>query len=77
MYDPAEEEVVIGATVTLTATAGGAKLTTQTDAYGDFWFEGIADGIYDLEIKSGKKVKTFTGLDTTVADINLGDIPLT
>ena len=35
------------------------------------------DGIYDLEIKSGAKVLVFPGLDTTVADINLGDIPLT
>jgi tetrathionate reductase subunit B len=77
LYDPVEEEVVIGATCTLTATPGGAKLTTQTDSYGDFWFEGIDDGIYDLEIKSGAKVLAFPGLDTTILDINLGDIPLT
>jgi Fe-S-cluster-containing dehydrogenase component len=77
VYDPQEEEVLIGATVTLTPKAQGAKAqTVQTDAYGDFWFEGIADGLYDLEIKSGQKVKTFAGLDTTEADINLGDIPL-
>jgi len=76
VYDPAEEEVVIGATVTLKPAAGKA-LTVATDAYGDFWFEDLADGTYDLQIKSGKKVKTFTGLDTAVADINLGDIPLT
>jgi len=75
VYDPAEEEVVIGATVTLKPAAGKA-LTVATDAYGDFWFEDLADGTYDLQIKSGKKVKTFTGLDTAVADINLGDIPL-
>ena len=72
---PQAEEVLIGATVTLTA-AGGQTLTAQTDAYGDFWFEGIDDGLYDLEIKSGKKTKKFKGLDTTVADINLGDIAL-
>ena len=52
-------------------------LTTETDAYGDFWFEGIDDGVYSLELKSGGKVKTFAGLDTTKEDINLGDIPLT
>jgi len=77
LYDPVEEEVVIGAACTLTATPGGATLTTQTDSYGDFWFEGIDDGTYDLEIKSGAKVLVFPGLDTTAADINLGDIPLT
>ena len=56
--------------------ADGTVLTTETDAYGDFWFEGIDDGVYDLELKSGGKVKAFTGLDTARADINLGDIPL-
>lgn len=76
VYDPTDEEVIIGATCTLKPAAGKA-LTAKTDAYGDFWFEDLADGTYDLEIKSGKKVKTFTGLDTAVADINLGDIPLT
>ncbi|NLE11008.1 MAG: 4Fe-4S dicluster domain-containing protein [Actinobacteria bacterium] len=76
VYDPKAEEVVIGATCTLT-TAKGKTLAIETDAYGDFWFEGIDDGVYDLEIKSGKKVKKFAGLDTTAADINLGDIPLT
>jgi tetrathionate reductase subunit B len=75
VYDPKAEEVLIGATCTLTP-AGGKPLTTETDAYGDFWFEGIPDGLYDLEIRSGRKVKRFKGLDTTAADINLGDIPL-
>jgi len=75
VYDPQEEEVIIGAQVTLQPADGTAQ-TTMTDAYGDFWFEGIADGLYDLTIQSGQKVKTFTGLDTTQADINLGDIPL-
>jgi tetrathionate reductase subunit B len=75
LYEPVEEEVVIGATATLKA-ADGAVLTTETDAYGDFWFEGIDDGVYSLELKAGDKVKTFAGLDTTTEDINLGDIPL-
>ena len=76
VYDPKVEEVVIGATVTLTAK-GGKTQTATTDAYGDFWFEDLKDGLYDLEIKSGKKVKKFAALDTAEADINLGDIGLT
>ena len=76
VYDPKEEEVIIGAQVTL-KPAKGKALALETDAYGDFWFEDLADGLYDLEIKSGSKVKTFPGLDTAAADINLGDIPLT
>ncbi len=76
VYDPIEEEVIIGAAVTL-KPAGGKAQTIQTDSYGDFWFEGLADGVYDLEIAAGKKTKAFKALDTAVADINLGDIPLT
>lgn len=75
LYDPVEEEVYIGATATL-KSAGGETTTAETDSYGDFWFEGLADGVYDLELKAGDKSKAFTGLDTAEADINLGDIPL-
>jgi len=74
LYDPVEEEVVIGAKATL--KGAGETVTTETDSYGDFWFEGLKDGVYDLELKSDGKVKTFTGLNTAEADINLGDIPL-
>ncbi len=75
LYEPVEQEVVIGAKATLKG-ADGTVLTTETDAYGDFWFEGIDEGLYDLELKSGAKLKVFSGLDTREFDINLGDIPL-
>jgi tetrathionate reductase subunit B len=77
VYDPVEEEVFIGATATLRNVATGDTCTVETDAYGDFWFEGLKDAAYDLELKADGKAKTFTGLDTTAADINLGDVPLT
>jgi Fe-S-cluster-containing dehydrogenase component len=77
VYDPVEEEVFIGATATLKNVATGETCVVETDAYGDFWFEGLQDGVYDLELKADGKVKTFTGLDTTASDINLGDVPLT
>jgi tetrathionate reductase subunit B len=78
VYDPVEEEVIIGADVTLKpAGTGAAKAQTiKTDAYGDFWFEGLPDGLYEVQIKSGNKTKVFPDLDTAAADINLGDIPL-
>jgi tetrathionate reductase subunit B len=75
LFEPAQDEVVIGATATLTA-ADGKAITTETDAYGDFWFEGIDDGVYSLELRYGDKVLSFAGLDTSEKDINLGDIPL-
>jgi tetrathionate reductase subunit B len=77
LYDPVEEEVVIGAVATLKESAAGETITVSTDNYGDFWFEGLKDGVFDLELRQGDKVKTFAGLDTTTLDINLGDIPLT
>jgi len=75
VYDPVEEEVVIGADCKLTE-AGGKKYNVATNNYGDFWFEDLPDGNFKLEISSGGKVKVFENLDTVTADINLGDIPL-
>ena len=79
VYDPKEEEVLIGASVTLKPADGKdeAPQTIKTDSYGDFWFEDLPDGLYEVEIKSGSKTKVFKDLDTAVADINLGDIALT
>jgi tetrathionate reductase subunit B len=76
VYDPAAEEIVEGAKLTLKPAGGGAALTTQTNDFGDFWFEGLAVGTYDLEIAApGFAVKSFNALSTEV-DVNLGDIPL-
>jgi len=47
-----------------------------SDDYGDFWFKGLGDGIFDLKITWGDKVKAFTGLDTTENSVNVGDIPI-
>ena len=76
VYDPVEKEVIIGGTCTLKETPGGKKYTVKTDSYGDFWFEGLKDGKFNLEIKKGKKVKFFSSLTTSEKDINLEDIPL-
>jgi hypothetical protein len=76
VYDPVEKEVIIGATCTLKETPGDKKYDVKTDSFGDFWFEGLKKGVFTLEIKKGRRVKSFTGLDTAGQDINLGDIPL-
>jgi hypothetical protein len=76
VYDPVEEEVIIGATATLTGR-DGCTSTALTDAYGDFWFEDLGDGVFDLELQAHGKAKLFHDLDTTTRDINLGDIPIT
>jgi tetrathionate reductase subunit B len=75
VYDPKEKEVIIGATCTLTESETGKALSTVTDDFGDFWFEGLPEGEYDLEIRMDGKAKSFAAIDTRGKDINLGDIP--
>ncbi len=76
VYDPHEKEVVIGAGCTLAELATGKVLTTKTDDFGDFWFDDLGEGKFDLEIRADGKVTSFTGLETIGKDINLGDIPM-
>ena len=76
VYDPVEKEVVIGGTCTLTDLKSKKKYTATTDGFGDFWFEGLDVGTFDLKIAWGRKVKSFPRLNTE-KDVNLGDIPLT
>jgi Fe-S-cluster-containing dehydrogenase component len=77
VYDPKEKEVIIDADCILTESSSGKILNTKTDSYGDFWFEGLKAGKYSLQIVKGKKKETFKKIDTTLEDINLGDIPMT
>lgn len=76
VYDPIEKEVIIGADCTLEEKGSGTVLRVKTDNYGDFWFEDLAEGKFDLQIEKDGRVESFTGLDTAGKDINLGDIPL-
>ncbi len=74
VFDSVKDEVVIGATCTL---SGAGSATATTDAFGDFWFEGLAQGTYSLQIAaSGYTTKTISSINTTTADVNLGDIDL-
>lgn len=75
VYDRVEEDVVIDATCTL--QGNGVELTATTDGFGDFWFEGIEEGVYSLKIEAeGFAAKTFNNLSTEGKSLNLGDIPL-
>jgi Fe-S-cluster-containing dehydrogenase component len=73
VYDPSNNEVVIGATCSISGAAGSK--TVETDEFGDFWLEGLGEGQFTLTITSDNKTKTITG-DTTTSDIALGDIAL-
>ena len=74
VYDPAEKEVIIGARCLL--SSGGKRWEVKTDEYGDFWFNDLPVGLYDLSIQTpGYEVKLFENLRTREC-VNLGDIPL-
>jgi tetrathionate reductase subunit B len=76
VYDPVEKEVIIGATCTLTESGNKRKYTTTTDAFGDFWFEGLEVGKYSLKIEAkGFAAMTIASINAE-KDVNLGDMPL-
>ena len=75
VYDPVEKEVVIGAMITLTKAGGGGSRSVKTDSYGDFWFEGLDVGRFNLKIEKDGKSKVFKNVSTDL-DVNLGDIPI-
>ena len=71
-----EKEIVKGARCTLVDDATGEKRETQTDGFGDFWFEGLEEGTFTLTIEAeGFAPMTYASLDTS-DDINLGEIAL-
>lgn len=73
VIDPVQKEVIIGATCILTNSTTGEKYTTATDEFGDFWFQQLKIGIFDLTIKAGRKRKTIKAINTE-KDVNLGDL---
>ncbi|MFC1875612.1 4Fe-4S dicluster domain-containing protein [Chloroflexota bacterium] len=73
VFDPGIQEVVIGATCTLSGDGMG---TATTNGFGDFWFEGLAVGTFSLNIEAGGKSKTIADISTE-KDVSLEDIALT
>jgi Fe-S-cluster-containing dehydrogenase component len=75
VYDPADDECLENCTVTLTGTSG-AKVSLQTDDFGDFWFERLESGKYSLLVeKDGYQARRLDAIDAS-KDINVGDIEL-
>jgi tetrathionate reductase subunit B len=73
VYDPVNKEIVKGAVCTLEGKETARK---ATDGFGDFWFEGLDEGVYSLTIEAdGFEAKVIEAISTE-SDINLGDIPL-
>jgi tetrathionate reductase subunit B len=75
VYDPINEEVIIGATCSLVDKVSGKDFVTSTDSFGDFWFHDLGESTFSLRIESNDKTKVISV--NTEKDVNLGDIPLT
>jgi tetrathionate reductase subunit B len=74
VYDPIDKKIIKGAVCTL--KHGSKTFKKETDGFGDFWFEGLAEGTYSLTIEAkGFPSKTFNAISTE-KDVNLGDIAL-
>ena len=73
VYDPAEKEIIEGATVTATGTEG--TFTATTDHFGDFWLKGLPDADWKLSIEFGEK-KLAMDVSTKEKDLGLGNIAL-
>ncbi len=76
VWDPEADECLEGVKLTLTNVATGESLVTSTDAFGDFWFNQIDVGTYNLTLeKEGFATRVIEGISTK-NDVNLGDLPL-
>ena len=73
VYDPEEEEIIEGATVTATSDAG--TFTATTDNFGDFWLWQLPDAEWKLSVEKDGKVKTLS-VSTKEKDQGLGDVAL-
>lgn len=73
VWDPYDNEIIEGAEVRL--QGNGIDRRETTDGFGDFWFEGLAPGDYELEIAMPDYIgqKTEFKLEKS---LNLGDFPL-
>jgi tetrathionate reductase subunit B len=73
VYIPGIDEVVVGATCTL--TGGGETHIQKTNDWGDFWFDGLKTSVYSLKVEADEKSKIITNISTE-RDVGLGDIAL-
>lgn len=74
VWDPVQNEVVVGAKVTLTTPHGYTK-ETVSDEFGDFWFRKLKPGKYTVKVEAAgyQVMSKSVELDKS---LNIGDFPL-
>jgi len=73
VYDPVDKEIITGALCTL--TGDGGPFIATTDAFGDFWLEGVPAADFTLTIESSGRSVTMK-VSTKEEDRGLGDIAI-
>jgi tetrathionate reductase subunit B len=76
LYDPSEQEVIIGAKCTMKDEVSGQVCTEETSSFGDFWFKKLEDDkSYTLTFEKDGVTKTIENITTDI-DRGLGDIAM-
>ncbi len=76
VIDLEEDEVLIGATVTLENLVSGDVLKTETDVFGDFWFKQIEAAAYKVYVEYEGYLTRVIEVSTADEDKNIGPIDL-
>jgi tetrathionate reductase subunit B len=76
VFDPEEDEVIIGAEVFVINKSTDNSILVKTDDFGDFWVDELTPGNYSVIIRKPGYPEKKLEADITKKDINLGDIPI-
>lgn len=76
VYDPEEDEVLEGATITLTNQETGVSSQLISDLFGDFWFERQEPGTYQVKMEMEGYTPVVLENIVVTKDINLGDFEM-
>jgi Fe-S-cluster-containing dehydrogenase component len=76
VVDLEEDEVIIGATVTLENVENSQVLVETTDEFGDFWFKQIPAAFYRIVVKAEGYMTRTLEASTLEEDRNVGPINL-
>jgi Fe-S-cluster-containing dehydrogenase component len=75
VWDPAANEIIQGATVTLCTNKGKQLATTSTDGFGDFWFKRLDPGDYLVTVEAQGFIEETRDVHLEQS-LNIGDFAL-
>ncbi len=76
VVDPDEDEVVIGAKITIQNAATGEVLVTESDEFGDFWFHQIDEAEWNVFVEAEGYMTRALSASTVLSDLSMDPIEL-